>query len=75
MNRVPVVSKEGKPLMPTIASRVPRWVREGKAIGRWSDLGVYYVQLTQSTGEELQSIAVGVAPGKSYSGVYKKLKS
>ncbi|MFP4121711.1 MAG: RRXRR domain-containing protein [Coleofasciculus sp.] len=69
MNRVPVVSKEGKPLMPTKPSRARRWVREGKAIGRWSDLGVYYVQLTQSAGEELQPIAVGVDPGKSYSGV------
>jgi hypothetical protein len=70
MNRVPVVSKEGKPLMPTKPSRARRWVKEGKAVGKWSDLGVYYVQLTTSpSAEEVQPIAVGVDPGKSYSGV------
>ena len=70
MNRVPVVSKEGKPLMPTKPSRARRWVKEGKAVGRWSDLGVYYVQLTEPpSAEEVQPIAVGVDPGKSYSGI------
>ncbi|MEQ8464387.1 RRXRR domain-containing protein [Coleofasciculus sp. E1-EBD-02] len=69
MNRVPVVSKEGKPLMPTKPSRARRWVKEGKAIGKWSDLGIYYVQLITPSAEEVQPIAVGVDPGKSYSGV------
>jgi len=70
MNRVPVVSKEGKPLMPTKPSRARRWVKEGKAVGKWSDLGIYYVQLTTSpSAEEVQPIAVGVLPCKSYSGV------
>ncbi|MEQ8465727.1 MAG: RRXRR domain-containing protein [Coleofasciculus sp. E1-EBD-02] len=41
MIRVPVVSKEGKPLMPTKPSRARRWVKEGKAIGRWSDLDIF----------------------------------
>jgi len=70
MNRVPVISQEGKPLMPTKPSRARRWVKEGKAVGKWSDLGVYYVQLTTPpSAEEAQPIAVGVDPGKSYSGV------
>ncbi|MEQ8971842.1 MAG: RRXRR domain-containing protein [Coleofasciculus sp. C1-SOL-03] len=70
MNRVPVVSKEGKPLMPTKPSRARRWVNVGRAVGKWSDLGVYYVQLTRSSSaEEVQPITVGVDPGKSYSGV------
>jgi len=70
MNRVPVVSKEGKPLMPTKPSRARRWVKEGKAVAKWEDLGVYYVQLTAPpSAEEVQPIAVGVDPGKSYSGV------
>ena len=59
MNRVPVVSKEGKPLMPTKPSRARRWVKEGKAVKKWSDLGVYYVQLTTPpSAEEVQPIAV-----------------
>ncbi len=70
MNRVPVISEEGKPLMPTKPSRVPRWVKKGKAVGKWSDLGVYYVQLTTPpSAEDVQPITVGVDPGKSYSGV------
>ncbi len=66
MNRVPVVSCEGKPLMPTKSSRARRWVKEGKAIRKWSDAGIYYVQLISPTGNETQPVVVGVDPGKSY---------
>ena len=70
MNRVPVVNEAGKPLMPTKPSRARRWVNVGKAVGKWSDLGVYYVQLTTPpSAENVQPITVGVDPGKSYSGV------
>lgn len=70
MIRVPVLSPDNKPLMPTKPSRARRWVRDGLAIGKWSDLGVFYVQLAHpSSGEETQPIAVGVDPGKLYSGI------
>jgi hypothetical protein len=70
MIRVSVLSSEGKPLMPTKPSRARRWMRDGLAVGKWSDLGVFYVQLTQQpSGEETQPIAVGVDPGKLYSGM------
>lgn len=69
MIRVPVVSHDNKPLMPTKSSRARRWVKEGKAVGRWSDVGIYYVQLLTPTGEESQPIVVGVDPGKSYAGI------
>jgi hypothetical protein len=55
--------------MPTKPSRARRWIKEGKAVGKWSDLGIYYVQLASSTVEVVQPITVGVDPGKSYSGV------
>ncbi|MCD8490190.1 MAG: RRXRR domain-containing protein, partial [Desertifilum sp.] len=48
MLKVPVVSPDGKPLMPTKPSRARRWIRESLAVGKWSDLGVFYVQLTGS---------------------------
>src|ERR687886_1861361 len=69
MIRVPVVSSDSKPLMPTKSSRARRWGKEGKAIGKWSDIGLYYVQLLESSGEETQSVVVGVDPGKSYAGI------
>lgn len=68
--RVPVIDKDGKPLMPTTPSRARRWVRDGKAIKRWSDLGVFYVQLTCApSGTKTQEVVVGVDPGKLFSGV------
>jgi hypothetical protein len=68
--RVPVVDPDHKPLMPTTASRARRWVRDGKAVGRWSDIGVYYVQLcTTPSGYETQEISIGLDPGKRYSGL------
>lgn len=69
-HRVPVIATDGKPLMPTKASRARRMVRDGKAVGKWSDLNVWYIQLTsEPSGRKVQDISVGVDPGKSYSGV------
>jgi hypothetical protein len=66
--RVPVVDPEGKPLMPTTPSRVRRWMEQSKAIPKWSDLGVFYVQLINPpSGYETQSINIGIDPGKGYS--------
>ncbi|GAB4185650.1 MAG: hypothetical protein Fur006_24320 [Coleofasciculaceae cyanobacterium] len=69
MIRVPVVSQNGKPLMPTKSSRANKWVKQGKAVGKWSDVGIYYVQLLESSGEETQPVVIGVDPGKSYAGI------
>jgi RRXRR protein len=70
MQRIPVLSTEGKPLMPTTAPRARMWVKAGKAVVKWSDLGIYYVQLVhQPSGTATQSIAVGIDPGKKFSGI------
>ena len=68
-NRVPVLNPDGSAAMPTKCSRARRWVRDGLAIGKWNDLGVYYVQLlAEPSGTQTQPIALGCDPGKSYSG-------
>lgn len=67
--RIPVVSQDGKPLMPAKPSRVRHWIEQGKAVKMWSDVGLFYVQLTQPSGDKTQPIAIGIDPGKLYSGV------
>lgn len=69
MIRVPVVNQNGEPLMPTKSSRARKWVKEGKAVGKWSDVAIYYVQLLEPSGEETQPVIAGVDPGKSYAGI------
>lgn len=68
--RVPVINPDGTPAMPTKPSRARRWVRDGKAIGKWSDADIYYVQLVaEPTGRETQQLVLGIDPGKSYTGI------
>ncbi len=70
MQRVPVVSKDGKPLMPTKPSKARKLVRDGLAIGKWNKLNQYYIQLTfEPSGTATQPISCGVDPGKKYSGI------
>ena len=70
MQRVPVISTEGKPLMPTTASRARRWLKNGKAQVFQNDLGIFAVQLLVApSGEKTQSISVGLDPGKLFSGI------
>jgi hypothetical protein len=68
--RIPVVSKDNQPLMPTTPARARKWIESGKAIKRWSDCGQFYVQLTvEPSGIALQEIVIGIDPGKKYSGI------
>ena len=45
-------------------------VKEKKAVGKWNDVGVYYIQLKWTPKEiNVQPIHLGCDPGKSYSGI------
>ncbi len=68
--RVPVLSPEGQPLMPTKPSRARRWLKTGKAKVVYSDLGVFTIRLvTEPSGTDTQPISVGIDPGKLYTGI------
>nr|MDO8080113.1 RRXRR domain-containing protein [Candidatus Freyarchaeota archaeon] len=67
--RVAVVGKDGEPRMPTKASRARRWIKQGKAVLKWSKLGVFYVKLTVEAGDRKQSIVLGLDPGSRFDGV------
>lgn len=73
--RVPVTDVLDNPLMSTKASRARRWVECGLAVGKWSDIGIYHVQLVgEPSGCEIQPIVIGVDPGKRYTGIAAQSK-
>ncbi|WP_107670861.1 RRXRR domain-containing protein [Cyanothece sp. BG0011] len=70
MYRIPVLSPEGNPLMPTKASRARRWIKEGKAIKKFNKLGQFYVQLIAKLADsKTQPISLGNDPGNNFSGI------
>jgi hypothetical protein len=70
MIRVPVLDKNGKPFMPTKSSRARRWLKEGKAKIVHNDLNVFCIQLlVDPSGQHEQQIALGLDPGKKFTGV------
>lgn len=73
--RVPVISADNIPLMPTKPSRARRWIKEGKAIGNFNKLGIFYVQLiSEPSSTKTQEIVIGLDPGKMFSGIAVQTK-
>ena len=68
--RVSVQNPDGTPVMPTKSSRARRWIKLGKAIAVRNDLEVYGVRLlSEPSGRETQDIALGIDPGKLFTGI------
>ncbi|MFQ5981196.1 MAG: RRXRR domain-containing protein [Candidatus Heimdallarchaeota archaeon] len=67
--RVPVIGPAGKPLMPTKPSRARKWMQQGIAVGKWSKLGIFYVELITEARKKTQPVALGVDPGSKFGGV------
>ena len=59
---VPVVSKTGKPLMPTTNGRANELIAKGKALRRFSK-GIFYIKLIEREDGDVQDIVVGIDPG------------
>ena len=67
--RVPVIGTDGAPRMPTKPRRARTWIQNGRAIKKWSKLGIFYVQLIEETERNFQPIALGVDPGTKWGGI------
>ena len=59
---VPVVSRSGKPLMPTTNNKADKLIAKGRAVRRF-DRGLFYIQLLDRADGYTQPIAVGIDPG------------
>lgn len=70
-DRVPVVSKDGKPLMPCKPSKARKLLNQDKAIPRWSKLGIFYIQLVIEIKSEYninQNFILASDPGSKFDG-------
>lgn len=71
INRIPVQSKNGKPLMPCRPAKARKLLRDGKAIKKWSKLGIFYIQLNfdpESEPNKNQIVVLGLDPGSKFDG-------
>ena len=71
INRVPVQSKNGKALMPCKPTKARKLLRDGKAIKKWSKLGIFYIQLCfdpKSDPNKNQTVVLGLDPGSKFDG-------
>lgn len=70
-DRIPVVSKGNKPLMPCKPSKARKLLEQNKAIPRWSKLGLFYIQLTieiTSERNKNQFFILAHDPGSKFDG-------
>lgn len=71
IDRIPVISKNGKPLMPCKSAKARKLLISGKAIKKWSKLGIFYIQLTFNPTSEPnnnQKVMLGIDPGSKFDG-------
>ncbi len=70
VTRVPVISPDDRPLMPTTPARARKWIKHRLAVGKRNKVGVFYVQLLREpSGYKTQEIVVGTDRGKAFTGI------
>ena len=69
IGRIPVVSKNGTPLMPCRPAKARKLLAQGKAIKKRNKIGVFYLHLQFDPHIPVtQPLAIGVDPGTKYEG-------
>ena len=71
IGKVPVISANGKPLMPCRESKARKLLNDGDATKKWNKLGIFYIQLNFDPKSEInrnQKIIIGIDPGSKYDG-------
>lgn len=66
--RVPVVSMEGHPLMPTTPAKARKLLRDGLATGMFNKIGVFYIQLRTLVGNKTQEVKMAIDYGSKWDG-------
>lgn len=70
MQRIPVLSKENIPLMPTKPSKARKLVSQKRAEVVLNDLGVFCIRLKFiPSGFKTQKITIGIDPGSCFTGI------
>lgn len=67
MKVIPVLSSEGRPMMPSHCARVRQLMRSGRAKCRWIK-GIFHIQMLDRSEFEIQEVVVGVDPGSKFEG-------
>lgn len=68
-NYVPVIHKDGTPLMPCKPSKARKLIKDGVAAKKWTKTGIFYIQLKIPTSKHTQPMALGLDPGANYDGL------
>jgi hypothetical protein len=69
IGRIPVISADGTPLMPCKPAKARKLLRDGKAVKKWSKLGMFSIQLKFNPRQPaMQPLAVGVDSGSKFEG-------
>lgn len=67
--RVPVVSMDNKPLMPTTPGNARKMLKDGIAKTRRNKLGLFYIQMIRPVCAATQPMSLALDPGGKYEGV------
>lgn len=67
--RVPVVARDGTPLMPTTPAHARIMLRDGVARARRNKLGFFYIQMLIPVGTAKQPMVLALDPGSKHEGV------